>query len=88
MNNRNEFVAIEILQNMEIELSNGILSLLGLKHGKLKAGSHTGEKKINFAKPKELRIYLDQINTTANYVDETPGTLLGIMPVLVSLLGM
>ena len=36
---------------------------------------------VDFAKPKELRIYLDQINTTSNYVYGVPSSLLTIIPV-------
>ena len=73
----------QITQNIEIELSSGILSLLGIvsKPGKLIAGWHIGDKIIDFAKPKDLRIYLDQINTATNYVDGAPSTLLEIIPV-------
>ena len=66
---------------MEIELSSGILSLLGLKHGRLTAGRHTGQKMVDIAKTKELRIFLDQINTTTNFLDGEPSVLLGIIPV-------
>ena len=83
MNNTNLFITIEIPQNMEIEVSNEILSLLGIvsKHGRLTAGRYIGDKIINFAKLKDLRIYVDQINTATNYVDGTPSTLLEIIPV-------
>ena len=67
----------------EIELTSGILSLLGIvsKHGRLTAGQHVGTKMFDFAKPKELRVYLDQINTTSNYVNGVPSSLLTIIPV-------
>ena len=40
-----------------------------------------GTKMVDFAKPKELRVYLDQINTTSNYVNGVPSSLLTIIPV-------
>ena len=80
-NYTNGSVTIEIPPNKEIELSSGISSLLGLKHRRLTAGKHTGHKMIAIAKTKELRVFLDQINTTNNFLDGKPSTLLGIVPV-------
>ena len=81
VNYTNGFVTLEIPPNKEIELSSGISSLLGLKHGRLTAGRHTGHKMIDIAKTKELHVFLDQINTTNNFLDGKPSTLLGIVPV-------
>ena len=80
-NYTNGFVTLEIPPNKEIELSSGISSLLGLKHRRLTAGKHTGHKMIDIAKTKELRVFLDQINTTNNFLDGEPSTLLGTIPV-------
>ena len=80
-NYTNGFVTLEIPPNKEIELSSGISSLLGFKHRRLTAGKHTGQKMIDIAKTKELRVFLDQINTTNNFLDGEPSTLLGIIPV-------
>ena len=79
VNYTNGFVTLETPQNKEIELSTGILSLLGLKHGRLTAGKYTGHKMIDIAKTKELRVFLDQINTTNNFLGGEPSTLLGIV---------
>ena len=80
VNYTNGFITLETLPNKEIELSSGISSLLVLKHGRLTAGKHTGHKMIHIAKTKELRVFLDQINTN-NFLDGEPSTLLGIVPV-------
>ena len=87
VNKINGIITLEIPPSTEIQSSSGILSLLGiiLKHGRLNAGKHYGT--IDLARPKELRFHLDQINTTANYVDGTPSTLLGIIPVSGKLFG-
>ena len=82
VNYTNGFVTLEIPPNKEIELSSGILSLFGLKHGRLTAGRHTGHKMIDIVKTKEFRVLLDQINTTNNILDGEPSTLLGIVPVV------
>ena len=81
MNYTNGFVTLEIPPNKEIELSSGISSLLGFKRRRYTVGKHTGHKMIDIAKIKELRIFLDQINTTTNFLDGEPSTLLGIVPV-------
>ena len=83
----NGFIILEIPPNMEIELSSGILSLLGLKHGRLTVGRHTGHKMVDIAKTKELRIFLDQINTTTNFCDGKPNTFLEIIPVSIKPFG-
>ena len=64
----------------EIELTSGILSLLRIvsKHCRLTVGPHVGTKKVNFAKPKELRVFLDLINITSNYVNGVLSSLLTI----------
>ena len=61
VNYTNGFVTLETAPNKEIELSSGISSLLGLKHGRLTAGKHAGHKMIDIAKTKELRVFVDQI---------------------------
>ena len=81
VNYTNGFVTLEIPPSMEIELSSEMLSLLGFKHGRLTHGRHTGHKMVDIAKSKELRIFLDQINTTTNFLDGEPSALLGIIPV-------
>ena len=40
------------------------------------AGIYTGDRPVNFAKSKELRLHLEQLNTTDNLVDGAPSTLL------------
>ena len=81
VNKTNGSITLEIPASTEIQLSTGILSMLGIisKHGRLNAGKHYG--KIDLARPKELRIYLEQINTATNYVDGAPSTLLAFIPV-------
>ena len=82
MNHTNGIVTTEIPQNMQFELSGGILSIFGLKHGgsQLTAGRHIGNKRIDFVIPKELRLSVDQTKTVANYVDGAPNILLGTIP--------
>ena len=76
VNKTNGSVTLEIPTNTELQLSAGILSLLGISKQRL-TGKHHG--KIDLAKPKGLYIYLNKINTTTNYVDGAPSTLLAII---------
>ena len=80
VNKTNGLITQEIPPSTEIQLSSGIPSLLGIvsKHGRLAAGRHTGDKTVDFAQPKEFRIYLEKINT-APY--GAPSTFLAIVPV-------
>ena len=59
VNKNNGLATLEIPVRTEIELTSGILSLLGIvsKHGRLTAGQHVGTKMVDFAKPKELCVY-------------------------------
>ena len=83
VNKNNVIASLEIPVGTEIELTSGTLSLLGIvsKHCRLPAGQHVGTKSVDFAKPKELRVDLDQINTASNYVNGVPSSLLTIIPV-------
>ena len=76
VNKANGLITLEIPPSTEIQLSIGILFLLGIvsKHGRLAAGRHTGDEIVDCAQPEELRIYLDQTNGLSS-------TLLAIVPV-------
>ena len=78
VNKTNGSVTLEIPTDTELQLSAGILSLLGISKQRL-TGKHHG--KIYLAKPKGLYIYLNKINTTTNFVDGALSTLLTIIPV-------
>ena len=83
VNKSNGFIKLDIPSGTEIQLSSGILSLLSIvsKHGRLTAGQHMGDKIVNFAGLKELRIYQDRINTATHFVNGVPSTLLAIISV-------
>ena len=61
VNQSNGIATIEIPQNTSFEMSSNISSLLGFapKNKVLTSGRHTGNTIINFAKPKELLIFLE-----------------------------
>ena len=81
VNKSNGFITLEIPSGTEIHLSSGILSLYGIvsTHGRVAAGRHMGDKIVDFARPKELRIYPDQINTATNFVNGKSCTILAII---------
>ena len=83
VNKNNGIATLEVPVGTEIEISKEILALLGItsKHGRFTAGKYTGTKMVDFAKPKELHVYLDQINSTDNFVNGVPSSLLAIIPV-------
>ena len=76
----NGLITATVASGWEVLLTDGLLSLLGLDDGLggqwLDAGTYEGDRPINFASTKTLYLYLEQINTTDNYVDGAPSTLL------------
>ena len=83
VNKNNGIATLEIPVGTEIEISKGTLALLGIasKRGRFTAGRYIGTKMVDFAKPKELHVYLDQINTTDNFENGVPSSLLAIIPI-------
>jgi hypothetical protein len=76
----NGLIKLTVGEECEVLFSNGLLHLLGLDDGLggqwLGAGIYTGDRPVNFAKSKELRVDLEQLNTTNNTLDGAPSTLL------------
>ena len=44
------------------------------------SGTYVGERRFNFTIPKTMFVHLDQMDTSANYVDGAPSTLLQAIP--------
>ena len=80
VNKVNGLITLVVTDGIEVLLTDGLLSLLGLDDGLggqwLKAGSYIGDRAVNFADTKILYLYLEQINTTSNIVDGAPSTIL------------
>ena len=76
----NGLINLTVGGNSEVLFTDGLLRLLGLDDGLggqwLGAGIYTGDRLVNFAKSKELRLHLEQLNTTDNTMDGAPSTLL------------
>ncbi len=84
-NKINGLVSLAIGVGWEIKFSDGLLEMLGLDDGLgglwLATGFYLGDRPVNFIhqQQKPLMVYLDQINTTGNFLDGKPSTLLGMV---------
>ena len=76
----NGLLGLTVGGNWEVLFTDGLLRLLGLDDGLggqwLSAGVYTGDRPVNFARSKVLRLHLEQLNTTDNTMDGAPSTLL------------
>ena len=76
----NGLITLTVAEEWEVKLSDGLLALLGLDDGVggawLNTGVYTGDRPVDFAPRKELRVHLEQLCTTGNVVDGAPSTLL------------
>jgi hypothetical protein len=67
-------------EGMEVQVSDGLLTLLGLDDGlggkTLDAGTYTGDRPVNFARTKTLNVHLEQVKTSQNVINGAPSTLL------------
>ena len=76
----NHLVTLQVPSGWDVHFTDGILSLLGLDDsGWLDSGRYKGDRAANFMVTKTLQVYLDQLNTTGNFVDGMPSTLLAIV---------
>lgn len=79
-NSVNGLITLTILAGWEVLLTDGLLTLIGLDDGRegrwLDMGAYTGDRPVNFATTKTLRLHLEQLDTTHNAVDGAPSTLL------------
>ncbi len=76
----NGLITLTVGAGWEISLTDGLLFLLGLDDGLggqwLNVGSYNGDRPVNFATMKVVRVHLEQINTIDNVVGGAPSTLL------------
>ena len=63
---------ITVPQNEELELTSDIASVLSFEAGKKYTPGNHHRQIVNFAQPRELYIYLNQISTVTNYVNGAP----------------
>ena len=69
--------------NTEIKITKGLRSMLGFVKGRWFSSNlnHVGEKPLDFAIIKSLYIHLEQLNTSQNYFNGAPSTILAVIPV-------
>ena len=76
----NGLINLTVRVNWEVLFTDRLLELLGLDDGLggqwLGAGIYTGDRPVNFATTKSLRLHLIQLNTSKNALDGAPLTLL------------
>lgn len=77
VNESNAKISLNVADNFEIFISDGLLKLIGLDGlGWLNSGIYAGSKPIDFGGEKILNIHLDKISTTGNLLNGAPSTLL------------
>ena len=69
--------------NTEIKITKGLRTKLGFVKGRwfTPNKNHVGEKPLDFAVVKSLYIHLEQLNTSQNYFNGAPSTILAVIPV-------
>ena len=81
MSDVNGMATVTIPDGVEIMLSSGLRSLLGLDDdGWLSAGKYIGDRTVDFLPHKALCFHLNQVSSTANVVDGHPSQLLDLVP--------
>lgn len=67
----------------ELKISKGLKQMLGFGNKRKFAvnETHYGERTVDFAVYKSLYVHLEQINTSNNYLDGMPSTVLAVVPV-------
>ena len=80
----NGIVKLTIGSGWELKIPHSIVALLGIADTWgdrwIGDGTYVGERSLDFAMPKGVYLHLDQMNTSANYVDGAPSTLLQVIP--------
>ena len=80
--NENNGIASLTTDN-ELKMSKGLKLMLGLGNKrKFEANTtHVGNKCLDFATVKSLYIHLEQLNTSKNYFNGAPSTILAVVPI-------
>jgi len=76
-------ITLEVLDGWELRFTDGLLALLnlddGLRGSWLDSKTYQGNRAENFTGTKTLSVHLQQLSTTANFVDGAPSTLLALV---------
>ena len=69
-NSLNGLLTLTVTNGWEVQITNGLLTLLGLNDGRgglwLDSGAYDGDRPVNFTTTKSLHVHLNQLNTTKN----------------------
>ena len=69
-NSLNGLLTLTVTNGWEVQITNGLLTLLGLNDGRgglwLDSGAYDGDRPVNFTSTKSLHVHLNQLNTTKN----------------------
>ena len=81
----NGLIKLTVNLGWEIQLTDGLLTLLELDDGFggkwLGEGTYIGDRPVNFTPTKVLHVHLEQLNTTTNIVDGAPSQVLTTIPI-------
>ena len=82
INKANGKITLIIPPGEYLLISDSIKSMLGLESKDIyDEGTFVSEKPVNFVPTTSLYIHLEQINTTENFINGRPSTLLGVLPI-------
>ena len=83
MNKSNGIVTMTVPLKYEINLSDELKSTFGFQNlvDWLGPGTYIGNKTVNRATMKSLYIYLNEINTTKNFLNGMPTNVIQIIPI-------
>ena len=80
VNRSTGLITLTVPEGLEVKFSDGLLDILGLDDGKggdwLNPGTYLGDRPVQFSPTQTLRVHLDQLSTSCNFVDGAPSTLL------------
>jgi len=86
LDNASGLIKLQIPPEWVGKFTDGLLNLMGLDDGLngqwLETGVYDGDRPADFSGPKALRIHLDQISTTENWLNGAPSRLLCLVPIV------
>lgn len=74
---------VTLVTPTELKISKGLKSMLGLGNKRRFSPNlyHVGDRPVDFAVVKSLYLHLKQLNTSLNYFDGAPSSILAVVPI-------
>ena len=74
---------VSLITDNELKISKGLKLMLGFGNKrKFEANTtHAGDKSVDLATIKSVYIHLEQLNTSQNYFNDAPSTILAVVPI-------